>query len=163
MRSLGVCLAPGGTPLMAGGLAGCWAGAVPQQGSAAPALAAAPSWGEAAIFSLMDRLPPVVLPGLSTYESVILIGGFLGMLLFYGAGKLTGSAFFRLIMPWAIGFLGVATIYLMFVSDLSNRVAARYPTKSSGSLIRQYQRKGQDISDKQQRRLREFDRTNAQD
>lgn len=125
--------------------------------------AATSRWGEVAIFYLMDRLPAIVIPGLSTYQSVILIGGFLGMMLFYGAGKLTGSAFFRLLMPWAIGFLAVATIYLMFVSDLSDKAAARYPTKSSGSLIRQYQRKGQDISEKQQRRLKEFEQTNAQD
>ena len=129
----------------------------------APAFAAASSWGEVAIFYVMDRLPSIAIPGFSTYQSIILIGGFVGMMLFYGAGKLTGSAFFRILMPWAIGFLAVATVYLMFVSDLSNKVAARYPTKSGGSLIRQYQRKSQDISDKQQRRLKEFDRTNAQD
>lgn len=146
-----------------GGLTDSWGSATASRETVVPALAAAPGWGEVAIFYLMDRLPAIVIPGFSTYQSVILIGGFLGMVLFYGAGKLTGSAFFRLLMPWAIGFLAVATVYLLFVSDLSNRVAARYPTKSSGSLIRQYQRKGQDISEKQQRRLKEFDRTTSQD
>lgn len=138
-------------------------GVTDSQAGESHALAAASSWLEAAIFYLMDRLPSIVIPGFSTYQSIIFIGGFVGMVLFYGAGKLTGSAFFRLLMPWAIGFLAVATIYLMFISDLSDKAAARYPTKSGGSLIRQYQRKGQDISEKQQRRLKEFDPTRAQD
>lgn len=133
-----------------------------QDTGAAP-FAAASSWGEVAIFYLMDRLPPIVIPGFSTYQSVILIGSFLGMMLFYGAGKLTGSAFFRLLMPWAIGFLAVAGVWLMFISDLSDRVAGRYPTKSSGSLIRHYQERGQDISEKRHRRLKKFDPANAQD
>ncbi len=125
--------------------------------------AAAPSWGEVVIYYLMDRLPANLIPGFSTFQSIIFIGGFLGMMLFYGAGKLTGSPFFRMIMPWAIGFFGVATVWLMFISGLSDKVAERYPTKSSGSLIRHYQERGQDISDKQHRRLKKYDPAKAQD
>ncbi len=125
--------------------------------------AAASSWQEVAIFYLMDRLPANLIPGFSTYQSIIFIGGFLGMMLFYGAGKLTGSPFFRLLMPWAIGFFGVATLYLMFVSDLNDKVSTRYPTKSSGSLIHHYQEKGKNISEKQQERLEKYDPANARD
>lgn len=132
-------------------------------GTGLATLAAASGWGEKAIYYVMDRIPAVAIPGLSTYQSVILIGGFVAIMLFYGAGKLSGSPFFRLLMPWAIGILALATVWLLFVSDLSDKVAARYPSKSSGSLIRQFQRKSQDISDKQQRRLEEFGRTDTQD
>ena len=72
---------------------------------------------------LIDHLPPTVIPGLSTYQSVMLVGGFLAIVLSYAAGKLTGSAFLRLLMPWAVGFLGLATLYFMFVSDLGDKVA----------------------------------------
>ncbi len=139
-----------------------WGGAAPHD-TGAPVFAAASSWVEVALFYVMDRLPALVIPGFSTYQSIIFVGGFLGMMLFYGAGKLAGSAFFRLLMPWAVGFLAVATMYLMFVSDLGDKAAARYPTKSSGSLIHHYQERGQDISEKRQRRLEQLDPTNAQD
>lgn len=162
MRSLRIWLILTAAPLVIGRSTEAWEGGAPHD-TGAPVFAAASSWGEVALFYVMDRLPALVIPGFSTYQSIIFIGGFLAMMLFYGAGKLTGSAFFRLLMPWAIGFLAVATVYLMFVSDLSDKAAARYPTKSSGSLIHHYQERGQNISEKQKRRLEQLDPTNAQD
>lgn len=114
------------------------------------------------LYEIIHRLPPTVIPGLSTYQSVILIGGFLAMGLLYGSGKLTGSPFLRLLMPWAIGFMAVATVYFMFVSELSNKVAARYPAKSTGSLVHQFQGKGQDLSEQKQHRLKEFNQRSDQ-
>ncbi|MGH7205047.1 MAG: hypothetical protein ACREI2_02435 [Nitrospiraceae bacterium] len=112
--------------------------------------------GEGLLFWLIDHLPPTMIPGLSTYKSVMLIGGFLAMVLFYGAGKLTGSAFLRLLMPWAVGFLGLATLYFMFVSDLGDKVAARSAAKSDGSLIHQFQEKSKHIEGQKQERLQQF-------
>ena len=112
--------------------------------------------GEGLLFGLIDHLPPTMIPGLSTYKSVMLIGGFLAIVLFYGAGKLTGSAFLRLLMPWAVGFLGFATLYFMFVSDLGDKVAARSAAKSDGSLIHQFQEKGKHIEGQKQERLKQF-------
>jgi len=112
--------------------------------------------GEGLLFWLIGHLPPTVIPGLSTYQSVMLIGGFLAIVLFYGAGKLTGSAFLRLLMPWAVGFLGLATLYFMFVSDLGDKVAERSATKSGGSLIHQFQEKSRRIEGQKQERLQQF-------
>lgn len=119
--------------------------------------------GEGLLFWLIGHLPPTVIPGLSTYQSVMLIGGFLAIMLFYGAGKLTGSAFFRLLMPWAVGFLGLATLYFMFVSDLGDRVAARSATKSGGSLIHQFQEKSKHIEGQKQERLQQFNQLGDRD
>lgn len=118
---------------------------------------------EGLVFWLIDRLPPALIPGLSTYQSVMFIGGFLAIVLFYGAGKLTGSAFLRLLMPWAVGFLGLATLYFMFVSDLGDKVAARSASKSGGSLIHQFQEKGKHIEGQKQGRLKQFDQMGDRD
>src|SRR5437867_129 len=67
--------------------------------------ASASARGEDMLVRLIDHLPPTVIPGLSTYQSVMLVGGFLAIVLSYAAGKLTGSAFLRLLSPWVIGFL----------------------------------------------------------
>ena len=112
--------------------------------------------GEGVLFWLIGHLPPTVIPGMSPYQSVMLIGGFLAIVLFYGAGKLTGSAFLRLLMPWAVGFLGLATLYFMFVSDLGDRVAELSATKSGGSLIHQFQEKSKHIEGQKQERLQQF-------
>ena len=112
---------------------------------------------EARLVQLIDRLPATVIPGLSTYQSVMLMSGFLTMLLFYGGAKLTNSAFLRLLMPWAVGFVTLATVYLMFVSDLSDKVAARAATKSSGSLVHQFQEKGKHIAKQKEERSKQFD------
>ena len=119
--------------------------------------------GEGLIFWLVDHLPPTVIPGLSTYQSVMLAGGFLAIVMFYAASKLTGSAFLRLLSPWAIGFLALATLYFMFVSDLGDRVAARSATKSGGSLLHQFQEKSKHIEGQQQERLRQFNQMGDRD
>ena len=115
------------------------------------------------LVQVIDRLPATIIPGLSTYQSVMLIGGFLGMLLFYGGAKLTNNAFLRLLMPWAVGFLTLATVYFMFVSGLSDKVAARAGSKSSGSLVHQFQEKGKHIGEQKQERLRQFDQMTSQE
>jgi hypothetical protein len=119
-------------------------------------------WSERTLLDLIDRLPPRVIPGLSTYQSVILIGGFLAMLLFYGGAKLTGSPFLRLLMPWAVGFVVLWTLYAMFISDLSDKVAARSPDKSTGSLAHGVQEQGKAIGDNNQQRLKRVDETTRQ-
>ena len=112
---------------------------------------------EQTVFTLVDRLPAHVIPGLSTYQSVMLIGGFLGMLLFYGGAHLTGSPFLRLLMPWAVAFIVFVTVYAMFVSDLSDKVAARWPDKSTGSLVHRFNEQGKAIGEKRQERLKTVD------
>jgi len=119
--------------------------------------------GEGPLLWLIDRLPPTMIPGMSTYQSVMLIGGFLAIVLFYGAGKLTGSAFLRLLMPWAVGFLALATVYFMFVSDLGDKVAARSAAKSDGSLIHRFQEKGKHIEGQKQERLKQFNEMKDRD
>jgi hypothetical protein len=114
-------------------------------------------WVEQTVLALIDRLPPRVIPGLSTYQSVMLLGGFLAILLFYGGAKLTQSAFLRLLMPWAIAFAVLGTLYAMFVSDFSDTVAARSPDKSTGSLVHRFNQQGQSIGVKKQERLKRFD------
>ena len=119
--------------------------------------------GEDMLVRLIDHLPSPLIPGMSTYQSVMFIGGFLAIVLFYGAGKLTGSAFLRLLSPWAIGFLGLATLYFMYVSDLGDKVAARSAAKSDGSLIHQFQEKGKHIEDQKQERLKQVDQMRDRD
>ena len=119
-------------------------------------------WSEQALLDLIDRMPPRAIPGLSTYQSVMLIGGFLAMLLFYGGAKLTGSPFLRLLMPWAVGFVVLWTLYAMFISDLSDKVAARSPDKSAGSLVHGFHEQGKSIGDKNQQRLKRLDETTRQ-
>lgn len=118
---------------------------------------------ESVLYTVIDWFPARVIPGLSTYQSVMLIGGFLAMVLFYGAGKLTGGSFWRLLMPWAVGIIAVATLYFMFLSELSNKVAERYPTKSTGSLLNRFQAKSQDLSEQKQQRLKRFDQRSGQE
>lgn len=118
---------------------------------------------EQLLYRVIDRLPARVIPGLSTYQSVILIGGILLIVLFYAAGKLTKGAFWRLLMPWGIGITAVMTLYYMFISDLGNKVAARDPAKSTGSILNIYKRKSQHISEQQQQRLQEFDQRHERD
>jgi hypothetical protein len=115
------------------------------------------AWSEQTLFELIDRLPATIIPGLTTYQSVMLVAGFLGMLLFYGGARLTDSAFLRLLMPWAIGFLALATLYAMFVSDLSDKVAARSPDKSAGSLVHRFNEKGKSIGEQKKERLKRID------
>jgi len=127
----------------------------PRSGERRSAMAA--GWTEQTVFTLMDRLPARVIPGLSTYQSVMLIGGFLAMLLFYGGAQLTGSSFLRLLMPWAIAFIVFVTVYATFVSDLGDKVAARWPDKSTGSLVHRFNEQGKAIGDKRQERLKQAD------
>jgi ABC-type transport system involved in cytochrome c biogenesis permease subunit len=115
------------------------------------------------VVRVVDRVPADLIPGLTAYQSVVLLAGFLATLLFIGAGKLSGSPFLRLLMPWAIGFLGLATIYFMFVSDLSDKVAAGAGAKSSGSLVHQFQDKGKDLAEKKQERLKQVDQFAGQE
>ena len=131
--------------------------------SGASPLASTSLRGEDLLVRLIDHLPSSLIPGMSTYQSVMFIGGFLTIVLFYGAGKLTGSAFLRLLMPWAIGFLGLATLYFMYVSDLGDKVAARSAAKSDGSLIHQFQEKGKHIEDQKQERLKQVDQMRDRD
>jgi len=119
-------------------------------------------WSEQGLLDLIDRLPPGIIPGLSTYQSVMVIGGLLAMLLFYGAAKLADSAFLRLLMPWAVGFIAFATIYTMFVSDLSDKVAAHSPDKSTGSLVHRFSEKGKFIGDQEQKHLKRIDESTRQ-
>lgn len=118
---------------------------------------------EERLVQLVNRLPVNVIPSMSTYQSVILIGGALAILIFYSAAKLTSNAFLRLLMPWAIGLLTFTTIYLMYVSDLSDRVAARTRGKSSGSLIHQFQEKGKSLEEQKLQRLKNFDQKTDQE
>jgi hypothetical protein len=112
---------------------------------------------------LVERVPADIIPGLTAYQSVVLVAGFLVTLMFFGAGKLTGSPFLRLLMPWAIGFLSLATIYFMFLSDLSDKVAARTGAKSKGSLLHQFRDKGKDLADQKQQRLKQADQLTGQE
>jgi hypothetical protein len=119
-------------------------------------------WAEQTMLAVIDRLPPRVIPGLSTYQSVMLVGGFLAMLLFYAMAKLTDSPFLRLLMPWAVAFAIFGTLYAMFVSDLSDRVAARWPAKSTGSLVHGFNEQGKSIGDKEKERLKRVDEMSRQ-
>ncbi len=131
--------------------------------SSKSAVSSASSQIEERLVQLVNRLPATVIPNMSAYQSVILIGGALAMLFFYGAAKLTSSAFLRLLMPWAIGLLTFSTIYLMYISDLSDRVAARTSGKSSGSLIHQFQKKGKSLEEQKLQRLKDFNQKTGQE
>lgn len=122
-----------------------------------------PTFGEDLLVRLIDRVPNTVIPGLSAYQTVMLGIGFLAILLVYGAGKLTGSPFWRMLMPWAIGFLAVATTYFMFVSDLSDKVAARAGEKSQGSLVHQFREKSKNLAEKKGQRLKQADQIDGQE
>jgi hypothetical protein len=76
--------------------------------------------------------------------------------------KLTESPFLRLLMPWAVAFAILGTLYAMFVSDLSDRVAARWPAKSTGSLVHGFNEQGRAIGDKKQERLKRVDEMSRQ-
>lgn len=121
------------------------------------------AFGEDLLVRLIDRVPSTIIPGLTAYQTVMLGAGFLAILLVYGAGKLTGSPFWRMLMPWAIGFLAVATIYFMFVSDLSDKVAARAGEKSQGSLVHQFREKGKNLAEKKGQRLKQADQVDGQE
>ncbi|HSE59443.1 MAG TPA: hypothetical protein VLA99_12125 [Nitrospiraceae bacterium] len=121
------------------------------------------AFAEDLFIRLVERVPTDIIPGLTAYQSVVLVAGFLVMLLFFGAGKLTGSPFLRLLMPWAIGFLALATIYVMFLSDLSDKVAARSGSKSGGSLVHQFQEKGKDLAEQKRQRLKQADQLAGQE
>lgn len=121
------------------------------------------AFAEDLFIRLVERAPTDIIPGLTAYQSVVLVAGFLVMLLCFGAGKLTGSPFLRLLMPWAIGFLALATIYVMFLSDLSDKVAARSGSKSGGSLVHQFQDKGKDLAEQKRQRLKQADQLAGQE
>ena len=121
------------------------------------------AFAEDLVIRLVERVPADTISGLTAYQAVMLVAGLLAMLLFIGLGKLTGSPFLRLLMPWAIGFLGLATIYFMFVSDLSDKVATRSSAKSGASLLRQFQEKGKDLAEQKQQRLKQADQLAGQE
>ena len=121
------------------------------------------AFAEDLFIRLVERAPTDIIPGLTAYQSVVLIAGFLVMLLFFGTGKLTGSPFLRLLMPWAIGFLALATMYVMFLSDLSDKVAARSGSKSGGSLPHLFQEKGKDLAEQKRQRLKQADQLAGQE
>jgi hypothetical protein len=121
------------------------------------------AFAEDLLVRLVEQVPADIIPGLTAYQSVVLVAGFLAMLLFFGAGTVTGSPFLRLLMPWAIGFLDLATIYVMFVSELGDKVAARAGSKSKGSLVHQLREKGQHLGEQKRQRLKQVDQLAGQE
>lgn len=121
------------------------------------------AFGEDLLVRLIDLVPSNLIPGLTAYQTVMLVSGSLAILLVYGVGKLIGSPFWRMLMPWAIGFLAIAAIYFMFVSDLSDKVTARAGEKSRGSLVHQFREKGKSLAEKKGQRLKQADQVGGQE
>ncbi len=120
---------------------------------------APPASAEELLVRILGRVPAQLIPGLTAYQSVMLLGGFFSILLMYGIGRLSRETFLPLLMPWAIGFLLVGTMYFMFVSDLSDKVAARFAEKSSGSLVHRFHEQSKHLAEQKEQRMKRFDRT----
>lgn len=118
---------------------------------------------ERGVIGLVDQLPAKVIPGLSTYQSVILILAVLIILLSYGSAKLTRSTFLRLLMPWTIGLTAIGAVYFMFISDLSDTIAMRSSSKSTGSLVHQFQQQGQRMNEQKQDRLKQVEEIHSRE
>lgn len=118
---------------------------------------AMPSSAEELLVGILDRTPAQIIPGLTAYQSVMLVAGFSSILLMYALGRFSRGAFLPLLMPWAIGFLLLGTLYLMFVSDLSDKVALRSAGKSSGSLVQRFRAQSKDLAEKKEQRMKRFD------
>lgn len=118
---------------------------------------AMPSSAEDLLVGILDRTPAQIIPGLTAYQSVMLVAGFSSILLMYALGRFSRGAFLPLLMPWAIGFLLLGTLYLMFVSDLSDKVALRSAEKSSGSLVQRFRAQSKDLAEKKEQRMKRFD------
>jgi hypothetical protein len=56
-------------------------------------------------------------------------------------------------MPWTIGFTVIGAVYFMFISNLSDTIAMRPSSKSTGSLVHQFQRQGERMNEQKQDRL----------
>ncbi|MGQ0811641.1 MAG: hypothetical protein ACT4OO_10510 [Nitrospiraceae bacterium] len=103
---------------------------------------------------IVAALPATVIPGLTAFQSVMFVGGCLAALVFAVLGKLTGGPVFRLLMPWAIGLCALSTLYLMFVSDLGDRVATTSDSfPAGGSVLNQFRKKATTIEEDQKRRM----------
>ncbi|MDA2911855.1 DUF4124 domain-containing protein [Nitrospiraceae bacterium AH_259_D15_M11_P09] len=83
--------------------------------------AAAASKAEGLGRKLFSLLPDTIIPGMTVYQSVVLIGGFLGMVLTLATMNLTRSLGLRFAMKWLLMFLIVGTTYLMYFSELGEK------------------------------------------
>jgi hypothetical protein len=103
----------------------------------------------------LDRLPETIIPGLTAYQSLVMVVGCLSMILLYAGARLTGSQFLSLLLPWGVGFLMLGTLYAMFIAgDGAKHVNKARP---SGSLVDLYKTQGQKIQALQKDRPRQID------
>ena len=112
--------------------------------------------------SFIDRLPDFTISGLSTYQSYVLAGGFLGAVLAFAAMTLTRSPALSFAMKWVLMFMVVGVIYALYFSELktygelgSDGTAAS--SDQPTSVVDRVKGKTKAVEDMQQRRFDRID------
>jgi hypothetical protein len=107
----------------------------------------------------LDLLPETIIPGLTAYQSLVMVVGCLAMILLYALARLTGSQFLSLLLPWGLGFLMLGTVYAMFIA--SDGIKRAGSTQRSGSLVDLYTTQGQKIQTLHEDRARQIDQASS--
>lgn len=114
---------------------------------------------DSAVQRTLDLLPETVIPGLTAYQSLVMVVGCLAMILLYALARLTGSQFLSLLLPWGLGFLMLGTVYAMFIA--SDGIKRAGSTQRSGSLVDLYKTQGQKIQTLHKDRVGQIDQASA--
>ncbi len=108
---------------------------------------------------LFSLLPDTIIPGMTVYQSVVLIGGFLGMVLTLATMNLTRSLGLRFAMKWLLMFLIVGTTYSMYFSELGEKftpMSGESGTVATDNVIKRVKQKASEVERLQEEKDRQL-------
>ncbi|MFQ5992013.1 MAG: hypothetical protein ACE5NA_06205 [Nitrospiraceae bacterium] len=112
-------------------------------------------------YKLFELLPETIIPGLTAYQSVVLILGFLAGVGSFATMSLTHNISVRLAMKWLLFLVLVVTTYLMYFSELGAKFQPATIQAGSGGNVGMMERvrsKVVDVEAEQRERASQLDR-----
>jgi hypothetical protein len=112
-------------------------------------------------YKLFELLPETIIPGLTAYQSVVLILGFFAGVGSFATMSLTHNVSVRLAMKWLLFLVLVVTTYLMYFSELGAKFQPTSIQAGSGGNVGAIERvrgKVVDVEAQQRGRASQLDR-----
>ncbi len=121
--------------------------------------AAAASKAEGLGRKLFSLLPDTIIPGMTVYQSVVLIGGFVAIVLTLATMHLTKSLGLRFAMKWLLMFLIVGTTYSMYFSELGEKftpMSGESGAVATDNVMKRVKQKASEVERLQEERDRQL-------
>ena len=109
-------------------------------------------------YKLFELLPETIIPGLTAYQSVVLILGFFAGVGSFATMQLTHSISVRLSMKWLLFLVLVVTTYLMYFSQLGAKFTIQAGSGGNVGVIERVRGKVVDVEAQQRGRASQLDR-----